>query len=216
MATGLQNKIADQNDLPAWLTPRLLDRIEQLAIVTLWSLLVWRVSHSTNPIAPLALIGETSVALFVLLRRPTDQISMRLGDWLLAITATSAPLLIQPSDEVWPALEPLAILLIVLGNIVQISGKLFLRRSFGIAPANRGIKRDGLYRLVRHPIYAGYLIMHLGVILAMPSLVNLVIYAIGWWAQLLRIGAEEKLLARDPAYRDFMQQTRWRLVPGVY
>ena len=201
---------------PAWLTPRRLDRIEQVTIVALWSLLVWRVLQSPNHMAPLVLIAETSVALFVLFRRPTERISMRLGDWLLAATATYAPLLIVPSAELWPVLEVPAVALILFGNVVQISGKLFLRRSFGIAPANRGIKRDGLYRFVRHPIYAGYLFTHIGILLIMPSMVNLVIYAIGWWAQILRIQAEEALLTQDPDYRDYLQQTRWRLIPGLY
>lgn len=201
---------------PAWLTPRRLDRIEQVTIVALWSLLVWRVLQSPNHMAPLVLIAETSVALFVLFRRPTGRISMRLGDWLLAATATYAPLLIVPSAELWPVLEVPAVALILFGNVVQISGKLFLRRSFGIAPANRGIKRDGLYRFVRHPIYAGYLFTHIGILMIMPSLVNLVIYAIGWWAQILRIQAEEALLTQDPDYRDYQAQTRWRLIPGLY
>ncbi len=201
---------------PAWLTPRRLDRIEQVTIVALWSLLVWRVLQSPNHMAPLVLIAETSVALFVLFRRPTERISMRLGDWLLAATATYAPLLIVPSAELWPVLEVPAVALILFGNVVQISGKLFLRRSFGIAPANRGIKRDGLYRFVRHPIYVGYLFTHIGILLIMPSLVNLVIYAIGWWAQILRIQAEEALLTQDPDYRDYQAQTRWRLIPGLY
>lgn len=201
---------------PAWLTPRRLDRIEQVTIVALWSLLVWRVLQSPNHMAPLVLIAETSVALFVLFRRPTERISMRLGDWLLAATATYAPLLIVPSAELWPVLEVPAVALILFGNVVQISGKLFLRRSFGIAPANRGIKRDGLYRFVRHPIYAGYLFTHIGILLIMPSLVNLVIYAIGWWAQILRIQAEEAWLTQDPDYRDYQAQTRWRLIPGLY
>ncbi len=201
---------------PAWLTPRRLDRIEQVTIVALWSLLVWRVLQSPNHMAPLVLIAETSVALFVLFRRPTERISMRLGDWLLAATATYAPLLIVPSAELWPVLEVPAVALILFGNVVQISGKLFLRRSFGIAPANRGIKRDGLYRFVRHPIYAGYLFTHIGILMIMPSLVNLVIYAIGWWAQILRIQAEEALLTQDPDYCDYQAQTRWRLIPGLY
>lgn len=201
---------------PAWLTPRRLDRIEQVTIVALWSLLVWRVLQSPNHMAPLVLIAETSVALFVLFRRPTERISMRLGDWLLAATATYAPLLIVPSAELWPVLEVPAVALILFGNVVQISGKLFLRRSFGIAPANRGIKRDGLYRFVRHPIYAGYLFTHIGILMIMPSLVNLVIYAIGWWAQILRIQAEEALLTQDPDYRDYQAQRRWRLIPGLY
>lgn len=216
VAAGPHNTIAAPKGPPAWLTPQRLDRLEQVTILALWSLLVWRVLQAPNPMAPLVLIAETSIALFVLFRRPTKQISMRLGDWLLAATATYAPLLIVPTDEQWPALESLAVALVLFGNVIQISGKMFLRRSFGVAPANRGIKRDGMYRFVRHPIYAGYLFTHIGILVVMPSLVNLTIYAIGWWAQILRIGAEEKLLSADPDYRDYMQHTRWRLLPGIY
>ena len=216
VAAGPLDMIIAPKAPPAWLTPRRLDRAEQVTIIALWSFLVWRVAQSANPMAPLILIGETSIALFVLLRRPAEQISLRLGDWLLAATATFAPLLIVPCDEMWPALEPVAIALVLLGNVIQVTGKLFLRRSFGIAPANRGIKRDGMYRFVRHPIYAGYLFTHIGILIVMPSLLNLAVYVIGWWAQILRIDAEEALLGQDPDYRDYLQQTRWRLIPGLY
>lgn len=203
---------------PRWLTPTRLDRAEQVTIVLLWALLAQRVYGATNPFAPLVMVAETSVVIFVLLRRSTQNISLRLGDWLLAITATYAPLLIMPAgtpDALRPMI-PLAIGLVLFGNVVQIAAKLFLRRSFGIAPANRGIKTDGMYRFVRHPMYAGYLFVHVGILLLMPTLLNLAIYAIGWWAQVLRLLAEERLLGQDPAYRAFMEKTRWRLVPGLF
>ncbi len=203
---------------PRWLTPARLDRAEQVVIVLLWALLAERVYGSTNPFAPLVMVAETSVLIFVLIRRQAREISMRLGDWLLAATATYAPLLIMPSDtpDALQMLLPLAVSLVVFGNVVQIAAKLFLRRSFGIAPANRGIKRDGMYRFVRHPMYAGYLFVHIGILLVMPTLLNLLIYAIGWWAQILRLLAEERLLSQDPDYRGYMAQTRWRLIPGVF
>jgi protein-S-isoprenylcysteine O-methyltransferase Ste14 len=200
----------------ALLQPRVLDRIEQAAILLLWIWLVQRVWFSANPFAPLILLAETTVMVFVLIRRPTTSISVRLGDWLLATTATAAPLLIMPGIDLFPRLTPFAIGLVLVGNCFQIWAKLFLRRSFGIAPANRGIKSDGPYRFVRHPMYAGYLLVHIGILLLMPSLLNLAIYAIGWWAQVLRLLAEERLLSEDPAYRAFIGKVRWRLVPGVF
>ena len=203
---------------PRWLTPTRLDRLEQIAIVILWALLAQRVYTSTNPMAPLILVAETAVVIFVLARRPTQAISLRLGDWLLAITATFAPLLIQPADTptALHALIPLGVGLAVAGNAVQIAAKLFLRRSFGIAPANRGIKTGGMYKIVRHPMYAGYLLVHIGILLLMPTVLNFLIYAIGWCAQILRLLAEEQLLSEDPAYRVLMEKTRWRLIPGVF
>jgi protein-S-isoprenylcysteine O-methyltransferase Ste14 len=65
-------------------------------------------------------------------------------------------------------------------------------------------------------MYAGYLAVHIGIMILMPSPVNLVIYAIAWWAQILRLLAEEALLSQDPAYAAFMAKVRWRLVPGVF
>lgn len=203
---------------PRWLTPARLDRAEQVVIVALWALLAQRVYGSENPFAPVVMVAETSVLIFVLIRRQAREISMRLGDWLLAATATYAPLLIIPANtpDAFRAAIPLAVSLVVFGNVVQIAAKLFLRRSFGIAAANRGIKRDGMYRFVRHPMYAGYLFVHIGLLALMPTLLNLTIYAIGWWAQILRLLAEERLLGQDPDYRDYMQQTKWRLIPGVF
>ena len=199
-----------------WLKPAVLDRLEQAAIVILWLLLAQRVWSSGNPFAPLLLISETSVMIFVLIRRPTEAISVRLGDWLLAITATAAPLLILPVPDAWPALAPLGLALVLLGNCFQIWAKLFLRRSFGIAPANRGIKRTGPYRYVRHPMYAGYMLSHIGIFMLMPSLLNLTIYVIGWSAQILRLNAEENLLGLDSDYRAFMGKVKYRLIPGIY
>ncbi|NKF32164.1 isoprenylcysteine carboxylmethyltransferase family protein, partial [Pseudomonas sp. BGM005] len=103
-----------------------------------------------------------------------------------------------------------------LGFILQISAKLVLRRSFGLVPANRGVKIGGPYRLVRHPMYAGYLMTHVSFFLANPSLLNFAIYATALFAQCLRLLAEERLLKEDPAYTTFMATTRYRLVPFVF
>lgn len=199
-----------------WLTPRRLDRIEQVAILLLWVFLVQRVWDSANPLAPLLLIAETTVMFFVLIRRPTDAISVRTGDWLMAAAATAAPMLVIPGPNPWPALAPLGIGIVLFGNLFQIWAKFSLRRSFGVAPANRGVKVGGPYRFVRHPMYAGYFATHVGIMLLMPSLYNLMLYILCWWCQVLRLLAEERILGEDPAYRTFSETTRWRLLPGVF
>jgi protein-S-isoprenylcysteine O-methyltransferase Ste14 len=50
----------------------------------------------------------------------------------------------------------------------------------------------------------------------MPSLWNLVIYAVAWFAQIFRLLAEERLLGEDESYRTYQAQVRYRLVPGVF
>lgn len=200
----------------SWLTPRFADRAEQVAIVVLWAFLAWRVEFSDNPWAWLLLASESAIAFFTLIRRPTDRLSIRLGDWLLAMTATCAGLLIVPGAVVSETLVPLGVLLFIVGNLFQLWAKLILRRSFGVAPANRGVKVSGPYRYVRHPMYVGYGIVHMSVLLLMFMPVNVIIYAIGWWAQVLRILAEERVLSQDPAYAEYVKQVKWRLIPGVF
>jgi protein-S-isoprenylcysteine O-methyltransferase Ste14 len=214
--TGIVGETRKSGWLQALLRPVVLDRTEQAVIVALFGLLTYRVIASANPIAPLLLLSEGGVAFFVLIRRPTAAISVRLGDWLLATTATAAPLMIVPVDSSPAVLVAPGVLLVVVGICVQVASKLVLRRSFGIAPANRGVKVSGPYRFVRHPMYAGYLLSNIGMFLLMPSPINLAIYAIGWTAQILRILAEERLLAQDETYRDFQQTTRFRLIPGLF
>lgn len=198
------------------LRPRVLDRIEQLVILLMWGVFAWRMLHAPNAYAPAIMVSETAVMVFTIIRRPTATISLRLGDWLLAMTATIAPLLIIPNADPFPAIAGIALFLIFVGNCWQAWAKLILRRSFGIAPANRGIKISGCYKFMRHPMYAGYLIVHLGALAVMFSLYNLAIYTIGWTAQILRLLAEERLLSRDPAYRQYMAKVPWRLIPGVF
>ncbi|MEO6388116.1 MAG: isoprenylcysteine carboxylmethyltransferase family protein [Croceibacterium sp.] len=194
----------------------MLDRVEQVVIAALWIWLAQRVAVSGRPDAWLMLISETIIVIFILLRRSTQSISLRLGDWLLAITATAAPLLVLPGAGAIPGIHLLGITLVMLGNMIHLGAKLSLRRSFGIAPANRGIKVNWLYQFVRHPMYAGYLLVHLGILILMPLPINLVVYAIGWWAQILRLKAEENLLSQDPVYRDYCATVRWRLIPGLF
>jgi len=104
----------------------------------------------------------------------------------------------------------------VAGLFVQASSKVFLGRSFGIVAANRGVKVSGPYRIVRHPIYAGYTLTHIGFLLLFPCWQNLIIYTITLGLQIVRIMKEERVLSEDPAYRALMQTTRYRLMPGVF
>ncbi|MEJ6011274.1 isoprenylcysteine carboxylmethyltransferase family protein [Novosphingobium aquae] len=200
----------------SWLSPAFADRAEQVAIVILWAFLAWRVDLSDNPWAPLLLLSESTIAFFTLIRRPTTRLSMRLGDWMLAMTATCAGLLIVPGYVLSESLVTVGVLLFIGGNLFQLWAKLVLRRSFGVAPANRGVKISGPYKYVRHPMYVGYGIVHVSLLLLMFMPINLLIYAIGWWAQILRIKAEERVLSQDPAYSEYMTKVKWRLIPGVF
>jgi protein-S-isoprenylcysteine O-methyltransferase Ste14 len=109
-----------------------------------------------------------------------------------------------------------AVMLMFVGVSIQVMGKMYLGRSFGIIAANRGVKVSGPYRVVRHPIYAGYTMTHIGFLLYYPCWQNLILYTVALGLQIVRILKEERVLSEDPAYRELMQTTRYRLLPGVF
>ncbi len=91
-----------------------------------------------------------------------------------------------------------------------------LGRSFALLPANRGIVSTGLYQVVRHPIYMGYVITHLAFLAASPTLWNLVALVVADGALLARAVCEERTLALDATYRSYQQRVRWRVAPGLF
>ena len=104
----------------------------------------------------------------------------------------------------------------VFGMLWQISAKVVLGRSFGLLPAARGIVTGGPYRVVRHPIYLGYLVGHLGFLLSNFSLQNVLVLGALYVAQTIRMLREEAVLGGSAEYRDYTRRVRWRIVPFVY
>ncbi|MBB4290245.1 protein-S-isoprenylcysteine O-methyltransferase Ste14 [Rhizobium leguminosarum] len=197
-----------------------LDIIEKVVIGYFFVAIVLRILPQMQDnraiIDFLLIVSEGAAAFLILTRRPTKNASLRVFDWMVTAIGTLFPLLVVPSAT--QPLAPLALCgtVMALGFVLQISAKLSLRRSFGLVPANRGIKIGGPYKFVRHPMYAGYLMTHIGFFLAHPSLWNFAIYATALTAQCFRLLAEERLLSQDPAYQAFMGRTRYRLVPFLF
>lgn len=198
--------------------PRVADRVEQALAVLFYLWFCYRfvtaiAAGATDPRVYAVLVVDGIVLVFMLARRPTADISLRPMDWVWALTATLAPLLLVPV----PPLAPnLGLALVFVGMAFSLSAKLILRRSFGIVAANRGVKIGGPYRIVRHPMYAGYVIGHFGTLLLLPHIWNWVLFLFAWTAMAMRIIAEERMLATDPDYAAYMKKVRYRLVPGAF
>lgn len=75
----------------------------------------------------------------------------------------------------------------------------------------------GPYRYVRHPMYTGTLLAWVAAALALGSWWMLVPAALGIALFVWRTGREDAtLMAKLPGYPDYAQQTRYRLIPGVW
>jgi protein-S-isoprenylcysteine O-methyltransferase Ste14 len=76
---------------------------------------------------------------------------------------------------------------------------------------------SGPYRLVRHPMYVGSILMYLGTPMIWGSIWALVLTAVIILLFVWRTTHEDQTLRQElPGYEEFAAQTRYRLLPGVW
>lgn len=213
-----------------------LDLIERAIVLALFGYFVYRmlspltrlirydiaypellIQAAASNIGAILLVGSEvlSVALILARRRSADMSSNPL-DWILSFVAVNAPLLATPAAAGTLVPAQFGAALMLAGMAIQIAAKASLWRSFGIVPANRGVRTGGLYRIVRHPMYAGYAVTHIGFLLGYPSLQNALLYVTALAIQIVRLMREERILNRDPTYRHYAAQVRYRLLPRLF
>jgi len=77
--------------------------------------------------------------------------------------------------------------------------------------------RTGPYRFVRHPGYVGFILQSLGTPFLLGSLWTLVPGITATVLMIIRTSLEDRTLQAElPGYRDFVQEVRYRLVPGIW
>ncbi len=199
---------------------KVFDQAECLLILPLYFGLTYRLIAgyaATGNVGDLLLLpSEGLPVLLLLLRRRASEVSPQPVDWLLAFAGTVAPLLVVPTSG-----EPLlpvnvGLTCMLMGLFLQVAAKLALGRSFGVVAANRGLKLVGPYRYVRHPMYTGYILTHLGFLMLNATPWNLAMYAICDGLFLARMVVEERLLSRDPAYSAYCASVPYRVIPGLF
>jgi protein-S-isoprenylcysteine O-methyltransferase Ste14 len=125
------------------------------------------------------------------------------------------------SSGIGPVAQIGAMLLVIAGHAVVLwaTGVNAFFSQIVRIQTERGhtVVNDGPYRYVRHPAYAGAILLVLGAPIMLGS----------WWAlipgvicailMIARTSLEDKtLLAELPGYIEYVQRTRYRLLPGVW
>lgn len=182
-----------------------------LAIPFLWA---FAKAMPTHPNVVLTAASEMLAVVFILTRK-RGNIAVGLLPVLVAFAGTALPLLVRPEGM---QLLPTSVCSVVMasGLALSVLSKVYLNRSFGLVAANRGVKIHGPYRLVRHPMYLGYIVNQIGFLTANFTILNLLIYLAAWTFQIIRVREEERVLLCDDKYRSFSSRVVNRLIPGVY
>ncbi len=161
-----------------------------------------------------ALLGWLAAAHNALLaalyaqRRPAVKYD-RLGLWLGLLAA------VLPLSTVFSVEMSLPLIIAgVLGYSLVFWSLLSLGNRFGVAPADRGLVVHGPYRIVRHPMYLGELVLRASLVAASSQLLlgaNLLLSLAV--IQILRIFREERIIS---GYGAYASQVPYRLVPGIW
>jgi protein-S-isoprenylcysteine O-methyltransferase Ste14 len=76
---------------------------------------------------------------------------------------------------------------------------------------------SGVYRIIRHPFYAGTPLVLIGMSLWLESYLALVLALVPTAFVLIRLQQEEQFLRRElPGYSEYATRVRFRLVPGIW
>ena len=108
---------------------------------------------------------------------------------------------------------PLGQAITILGLILVFWSMISLGCSFGIAPADRGLVKDGPYRYIRHPMYLGELVSLAGAMIYNLSTWNVILIAVLLLSLLFRMHWEELAIH---SYMSYADRVRWRLIPRVW
>jgi protein-S-isoprenylcysteine O-methyltransferase Ste14 len=198
---------------------------------------LWRLAVNLAGAASAALFARASLAFYLqthrligvaffveqawfvtvfLIRRPASAAAASAGPWLLAAGGTFGGLLLRPAGAHpgWGVSAGLASQL--LGLALAVTALVFLGRSFGFVAADRGLVTRGPYAVVRHPVYAAYIVILAGYLMQSVSVRNAIVAAFVMCCTIGRIRAEERLLAESAGYQEYARRVRWRLLPGVW
>ncbi len=194
--------------------------LTSLGLAFLWLLFAAASAHASQKTGRPAGLGAVGIELIGVIlfiaRRPPEWASYAPGDWLGATIGTFGPLLARPSHVhlggvVW-VYEGVQL----VGALCACACLLALGRSFGLVPANRGLCVNGPYRLVRHPLYASYMLVWIAYLVENPTTRNVVVFSVAAACQVIRMRREEVCLKRDPAYAAYTERVRYRVLPLVY
>jgi protein-S-isoprenylcysteine O-methyltransferase Ste14 len=109
-----------------------------------------------------------------------------------------------------------------VGAAIFIFGILFCSPALSIKPITAPdktikLKTNGLYSIVRNPIYTGEILWCLGLAIYFRSIIGVALVPIWWLALLFHIAKEEESLERElgETYLNYKKIVKGRIIPGL-
>lgn len=151
--------------------------------------------QQTHLIFFLLLVLRDFAAAYFFSKRKVAQSKGSRSLTIVAYISSAVPLLYLGPTVSLKTIFLVSDLLAIIGFLIVVFATLELGTSIGISPANRGIVRSGIYRYLKHPMYIGYIISEIGLVMLNPfngvlCLVSVLLYR-------FRAKAEDNLLLSE-------------------
>lgn len=139
----------------------------------------------------------------------------------LVLAACAAVAVMGPPwpDSVSSWVRLVGAVIAISGGAVAITAILGLGRDITPMPKpgpETEVRTNGIYALVRHPIYGGAIEVASGLALATSPLALVPAVALGLLFEAKSRVEERWLIEHDPAYEDYRRQVTKRFIPGVW
>jgi protein-S-isoprenylcysteine O-methyltransferase Ste14 len=106
---------------------------------------------------------------------------------------------------------------ILAGSLINLMGLISLRRAFTIMAEARQLVRRGIFRYMRHPLYAGHFIIFGGSVLLRLHIYTVVLFLLFCFGQVWRARIEErKLIENFPEYENYRRRTGMFWPKGLF
>ena len=156
------------------------------------------------------------VALF-LLRKPHKAICLRPADQFISLFAFCSGMPIIGSRLTGgTATVMISGVVIILSNLLAIACLLNLGKSFGILIAFRELKDNGLYGIIRHPMYLSDILLRVGYVISHLDPFTITVVLLGTAAYVYRAMLEERFLSEQTEYAAYMKRVPYRFIPAIF
>ncbi len=110
-------------------------------------------------------------------------------------------------------IQPLGFLITITGLGIDIYWYNFWNSTY-----NGELLTEGPYKYVRHPFYTGFLLMSIGLTLAVPIFETRLLLVITLAVLTVFIPKEEETLTRKykKKYEEYKKRVHWRLIPYIH
>ncbi len=168
-----------------------------------------------SPSAFMLFAVNTVIAILFWTRREKKRVTDSARDRLITLVCILLSFSLRPAAGASVLPGAWASGLMTASLALVLAAYFSLGRSFGLIPADRGLKVGGLYAWARHPLYGAEMLFFASFLLANFTARNALLSAGLFLSLHLRALAEERLLGQDEAYRAYCRRVRARYFPKL-